>query len=268
MPRVNPNLVEAALEGGEDEELVGGIQRTRRTRLPTEDRPGGKNKTPRRREESIFPEEIQAPAVVLPAVAVAKPPEKKGVIEVKNNGGAQIAQTRPEFEPCPLCGYGKSTEKKFLICKADNDRYLLYVKKEIAANKNPAEIFSKIEWVAGKLNIPLFEQELKEAQQARANANVRIEEKIRIAAGGKTLPREVFIELRAKVVAEINAQDYHLVKRLYARLEAAKKLKLELEQKIAEEATRPIAALAEAEATAEAPAELVVASTELSTVVA
>lgn len=214
----------------EDSEEVGGFQKNPQTKR-LEEKPG-KNKTPRPKKEWLKKEEA------------ARPPEEKKM-ENRNNGKATrpAPVTTPRFEICPLCGfYNKSVkaaengeQMRYLVCKGDNDRYLAYAKQvaeDLAAGKNPV-VLSKVEWVLSRLDLKRFEQELETARQGRLNAPARIEEKISTATNGKALPREVLVELQAKIRAEINSQDYFLVRRLFARLEAARKLKLDLEQMLA-----------------------------------
>lgn len=243
---VNVLEVEAAIESGEEEALpAGGVVRPRRTRLSLDEKPG-KNKTPRRKEPL---EETQAPAVVLPAVSAEKPPENTSEVkdmetEKKPPVSATTAttQTRPEFAPCPLCGYGKSTQKHFLVCKGCNDKYISYAEKvadEIAVGKHPV-ILSKIEWVLSQLDLERFEKELEDARQKRSRLEDSIAQMIRAKAGDQGLPREVFLRLKAKCREEIIREDQFLVRRLFARLEAARKLKPELEQMRAEK-TAPTA---------------------------
>lgn len=227
-----------------DEEEVGGFVKTRRTRKEPDERPG-KNKTPRH-QGVLRLEEAQAPAVALSVVSAEKPPEKKEEVkEMKDNKVPVVtAATRPEFEICPLCGFFNKSVKtaesgeriRYLVCKGDDDRYLAYAKKvagELAEGKKP-EVLSKIEWVLRHLDIELFERELEDARKKRDTAATRIDEKVRIAAGGKDMPREFFIELRTKFHQEVSREDYFLVRRLNARLQAARKLKPELEQMLAE----------------------------------
>jgi len=248
----------AVIEDGEEE--VGGFVKTRRTRLPLEEKPG-KNKTPRRREVLlpsldqviVSGETQQAPVVVLPAVSAVKPPEKKIEGEEMKTATATAAPTtaRLEYEICPICGFfsksaprpGDNGEKiRYLVCKGCNDKYTVYAKKvaeEIVAGKKPA-VLSKVEWVLSQIDIERFEKELEVAKKTRVNVEARVSEMIRVAVDGKALPREVFTELRAKYHQEVSREDYFLVKRLFARLEAAKKLKLELEQMLAVKAA-PVA---------------------------
>lgn len=221
---------QAVLEDGDEE--VGGVIKTLRTKRRRNERPG-KNKTPR-------PKQAQ----------VSKNQREEGIEMNKNSSAQAVPVAISRFEICPVCGfYNKSVkaaengeQMRYLVCKGDNDRYLAYARQlagELKKGGKPEQILSKVEWVLSQLDISRFEQELEAARLTRANANVRIDEKVRIAAGGKTLPREIFNELRAGIATDINNQDYFLVRRLNARLQAARKLKPELEQMLAAKVAEP-----------------------------
>lgn len=157
-------------------------------------------------------------------------------------------QARQEFEICSLCGFfnksvrtGNGERFRYLVCRGCNDKYLLYAKKiadELAAGQKP-KVLSKVEWVLSQLDLERFERELEAARKTRTNAGARIDEKVRVTTNGKPLPLEVLTELRAKYRQEISQEDYFLIRRLFARLEAARKLKPELEQMLAEKAAVP-----------------------------
>lgn len=240
------NRIVATLE--REEEEAGFVKTHRNKRRPDEGERRDKDKKTRRSPKVQLIE-------LSPNEEAAKPPEEKKM-ENRNNGNNATRPapvTTPRFEICPLCGfYNKSVkaaengeQMRYLVCKGDNDRYLAYAKQvaeDLAAGKNLTVVLSKTEWVLSQLDIPRFEQELEAARQMRVNPAMRIDEKIRTATNGKTLPREVLVELRAKISADISRDDYFLVRRLFARLEAARKLKPELEQMIAERTAKKAAA--------------------------
>lgn len=227
-----------------EEEEIGGIIRIRRTKgVEEEGKKPRRNKTPRtKREKDVLSEGQDTPAVILPVVTttVEEKNEKKeeGEKEMNNVNGTPASVIRPRFELCLGCGKnskladvvkdGKNIH--YLVCKACNDRYTDYAQKiagEIAKGKNPTAL-NKIDWLVEKLD-----RELDAARQLRANAPTRVAEKVLEKSKGKTLPREVFAALQASIKEEVTQDDYNLVRRLNARLQAAKKLKEELEQKLA-----------------------------------
>jgi len=242
--RVDTREVEAAIKSGNEEGLPpGGVVKIRKTKKSPDLRPR-KNKTPRQRKVSEGDTNASVEAQIL---AIDSPEE--GVCKMNVVATATSAPTpaniRPEFEICPACGFfsklsNKTTEKgekiRFLVCKGCNDKYNLYA-KQIADKMEPGKkllVLSKVEWVLSQLDIPRFERELEEARKARLNPNPRIDERVRATASGQVLPKEVFIALRARIQKEVSNEDYFLVRRLFARLEAVKKLRPELEKMLAE----------------------------------
>ncbi len=241
--RMDTQVIEAALENGDDEALpTGGVERIPRAKGQLE-RPG-RNRTLRRPDQErdfleISLPEGSKPVVVLPEVQAAQPPEKTK--ERNEMETPTTTQTRPEYEVCPVCGlFNKAANKttnegkpiRYLVCKGCDDRYLAYAKTvaaQLAAGQKP-EVLSKIEWVLSQLDLGRFERELEAARRKRTDAPARIDENVRVAANGKSLPREIFTALRAKIQEEVSNEDYFMVRRLNARLKAATKLKPELEQ--------------------------------------
>ncbi|MFH1780631.1 MAG: hypothetical protein ABH841_01295 [Candidatus Nealsonbacteria bacterium] len=218
---------------------------------------GGIVKSSRTKKKDLaFSETISSPhrrITELPAPAAAPPVTL--VANQNNEGGKKMATTTtiittpPRFEICPACGfYSKLANKNtvnerinFLVCKGCNDKYLSYARQiagELATGQKP-KVLSKIEWVATQLDLDRFECELETARKKRADIATRVNEKIQGTVNGKTLPIEVLSELKAMYQKEIADSDYFLVRRLFARLEAAKKLKLELEKKLAEPTQAP-----------------------------
>jgi len=183
---------------------------------------GGK-RWKRESEPLVLPEEPQAPSV--------------SVAETPAQAQAPILPPRPQFEICPVCGFfNKSVDKNYLVCKGDNDRYSAFVKTEAAAGKKPTEILSKIEWVLSQLDLKRFKEELDTARRNRiVDVEKRVEELLKQAGQGKILDQEIADEFRpkyqAKAIAEVRDGSY-LVRRLWARLQAAQKLKPELEQMV------------------------------------
>lgn len=178
----------------------------------------------------------------------------------------QPADTTPQnpksqFNPCAICGHNKS-DAKFLVCKADDDRYKAYaegIAKQIAAGKDVVAL-SKPEWVLEQLDLDRFEKELEEVRQKRLGVRERALEKAKTAGAGKSLPREVFTSLVDQYEKKESDELYFLVRRLYARLQAAQTLKPDLEKTVAKKATPAEAPTDETtavpeEAQAEAPAE-------------
>jgi len=237
---------QTAVRNGDIEALSGGVEKNRRTKR------GRQEETPRTPEPQEAPEP-QAPVAVLPAILqAAQPPEEKGV-EMKTTTAvmAQATQARQEFKPCPLCGYAIATQnktkeggvKKYLVCKACNDKFMAYV-REIAVKflENPATVtMSKIEWVLSQLDLERFEKELEAARNDRDNIQAKIDEEVHRETGGKSLPREVFVEVRNKVGGKVRNENYFTIRHLNGRLQAAKALKAELEKLIADKAAEATA---------------------------
>ena len=134
------------------------------------------------------------------------------------------------------------------------------VADKIMAGENLSSM-TKIEWVLSQLDIPRFEEELDKARQNRGNLEERILQRVAVKTDGKKLPKELWNELHERIQKEIRSEDHFLVQRLYARLQAAQKLKSELEERLANEAAEKLVTcnppLAPAEVTV--PTEAVVA---------
>lgn len=248
MPKVRDQDVEAAIEGDEDERLIGGIHRTRRTQGGrVEDEEPGNKKKPGHRvavpEEDLDP----APAVVLPVVSAVNPPEnKKEVKEEMAVTTTPQTTAKPKFEICPVCAFFNKIASntrdgdlvRYLTCKGCNDKFVVYHAEALKklARGEKLKVKGKIEWVLSLLDIPRFEREVEEARQARLNPDeALIDKRLSVAAEGQSLSQRDLIDLKVAVKQSVAHEKYELVKRLFARLTAAKKLKPELEQKLAEQ---------------------------------
>ena len=248
----NTQAVAVALATGDEENLpVGGFEKKYRTNRWSDERPG-KNKKPRRQKPL---EETRASVVILPTVSAVNPPEKKEEVNEmnsQNSGNTQTAPVAPRFEICPICGFfsklaNKTTEDgekiRFLVCKGCNDEYAAYatnVAKVIISGKKDIATLSKTEWVLSQIDLTRFEKELEEARQKRVGIHERAIKSAQADRAGKSTPREVFISLVTQYEKKEGDELYFLVKRLFARLEAAKKLKPELEQMLAQKAAQAL----------------------------
>lgn len=239
-------VAQAVLKDGDEE--VDGFVKTRRTRKWPNERPR-KNKTPRR-FKILQLEEAQAPVLELPVVAAVNPPEeKKGVIEMENNGNTQSkAPFMPRFELCHVCGRNSKSivaaengdKKKYLVCKACDDRYKEYVDltgKQIAEKKNPVIYPDKIAWARAQLDLQVqrLEQELKaiwaerEAKRVRAWAIEQAEADKKDKSLSVELLEATIIGYQNKRINEL----YFTAKRQNACLQDARKRKLGFEQMLA-----------------------------------
>ena len=242
------------------QEEVGGFEKNHRTKRRREERPG-KNKTPRPKEARL----------IIPKEPVAvKPPEEKKEVMIEMENDVPASQTRPEFGICAVCGQfsrvlkdGTGRKQHFLVCKGCDNKYSLHIKAvadKIMAGENLSSM-TKIEWVLSQLDIPRFEEELDKARQNRGNLEERILQRVAVKTDGKKLPKELWNELHERIQKEIRSEDHFLVQRFYARLQAAQKLKSELEERLANEAAEKLVTcnppLAPAEVTV--PTEAVVA---------
>lgn len=183
---------------------------------------------------------------------------------MNDNGNAQTPVITPRFEICPVCGFFNKSIKeaengekmmKYLVCKGDNDRYRAYAKKiaeeikqKMLKGEKPPNSLTKPEWVLTQLDLERFEYELKIARNKRiVNPADRVNELLRQAGNGKTLSPEIEDELRPDFQSQAEKEfrdSNYLVRRLWARLQAARKLKPELEQMLAEKAAQTAAPVA------------------------
>jgi len=231
----------------EREEETGGFVRNPRINGPPRERPW-KQKTPRHRRDPL--EELST--VIIPEeqaqTVVVKPPEKnKEVKEMETN--ETTAATRPEFEICPLCGFNKTfriaengQSHRYLVCKGCNDEYSSYAAETAKAIKDGRrpEMLTKFEWVYAQLNLPLFNEEHQRTLRERDGLHDWAVEKAKADAHtlGKAMPVEVFSSLVKTYEEGERSNRQFRVMKAWARLQAATKLKPELERIIAEAAKK------------------------------
>ncbi|MFH1423602.1 MAG: hypothetical protein ABIG29_01420 [Candidatus Nealsonbacteria bacterium] len=236
------------IKGSQEDLEPGGFVKNHQPNGPPHERPG-KNKTPRHQRNVL--EELSLVIVPEQAAPAAKPSEVRKEVKEVSEMGKDIAEvkTRQQYRICPICGqFAIEEESQNWFCMGCSDnRYKLYVKgitAQILAGEKP-EALTKAGWTYRELDIARFERELVETREKKINP---IAEMFR-QAGAEDLP-DVQEELRPEYQRQIDEEvrvRYSKVRRLNARLIAAKKLKLELEQMLIEKAAATAAPVAKPE---------------------
>lgn len=213
------------------EEEVGGFQKNpwSNKKSSLQEERAGKNKTPR----SKVPKTATTVMSVLSAVS---PPEKKEGVIMENNKTVQS----PHPCPCPICGFDKDADR-FLVCRECGKEFEAYndkIVEQILGGQKNITALSKSEWVLSMLNLPLFIEEHKKALQERANLNDWAIEKAKAEAhnNNSTLSPEALAKMVRKFEEKERPGRQEKVVRMWARLQAARTLKPELEQRLAETA--------------------------------